>query len=150
MFDAGRPAEAALIRDLATQTSKRDLFDRLHRHFSRLADEVEEIGEALAAATGKILTVGFNRRFSPAATAVRQFFTGVTAPLTVSIRFNVGAIPAEHWTQDEDVGGGRLVGEACHAIDLATFLVGHLLAPLGHGGTLSGALGATGGNSRRG
>jgi predicted dehydrogenase len=88
------------------------------------ADEVEEIGEALAEAKDRILTVGFNRRFSPAAAAVRQFFAGVTAPLTVSVRFNVGAIPAEHWTQDEDVGGGRLVGEACHAIDLATFLVG--------------------------
>jgi predicted dehydrogenase/threonine dehydrogenase-like Zn-dependent dehydrogenase len=71
-----------------------------------------------------MLLVGFNRRFSPAAIFVREFFAGVGAPLTVSIRFNAGAIPAEHWTQDEEVGGGRIIGEACHAIDLATFLVG--------------------------
>jgi len=71
-----------------------------------------------------MLLVGFNRRFSPAAIFVREFFAGVGAPLAVSIRFNAGAIPAEHWTQDEEVGGGRIIGEACHAIDLATFLVG--------------------------
>jgi len=45
-------------------------------------------------------------------------------PLTVSVRFNAGAIPADHWIQDEATGGGRIIGEACHAIDLATFLVG--------------------------
>jgi predicted dehydrogenase/threonine dehydrogenase-like Zn-dependent dehydrogenase len=88
------------------------------------AEEVAEIETALGEAPGKILTVGFNRRFSPAAGLVRQFFAGATAPLTASIRFNAGAIPPEHWTQDEEVGGGRIVGEACHAIDLATFLVG--------------------------
>jgi predicted dehydrogenase len=44
--------------------------------------------------------------------------------LTVSIRFNAGEIPADHWTQNDDVGGGRIIGEACHAIDLATFLTG--------------------------
>lgn len=87
-------------------------------------EEIEAIETALAENPGRILTVGFNRRFSPAAAEVRKFFASVTAPLTVSIRFNAGAIPAEHWTQDDEVGGGRLIGEACHAIDLATFLVG--------------------------
>ena len=72
------------------------------------------------------LLVGFNRRFSPAALAVKSFFAGVDAPLTVSIRFNAGAIPPEHWTQDERIGGGRIIGEACHAIDLATHLTGSL------------------------
>jgi predicted dehydrogenase len=55
---------------------------------------------------------------------VKQFFASVKAPLTVSIRFNAGPIPAEHWTQEESIGGGRIIGEACHAIDLATFLAG--------------------------
>jgi predicted dehydrogenase len=68
--------------------------------------------------------VGFNRRFSPAAEAARKVFLGVTSPLTVSIRMNAGAIPADHWTQSEEEGGGRLIGEACHAIDLATYLTG--------------------------
>jgi predicted dehydrogenase/threonine dehydrogenase-like Zn-dependent dehydrogenase len=71
-----------------------------------------------------LLMVGFNRRFAPATRMVKEFFAGVGAPLTVSVRFNAGAIPPEHWTQDEEVGGGRIIGEACHAIDLATFLAG--------------------------
>jgi predicted dehydrogenase/NADPH:quinone reductase-like Zn-dependent oxidoreductase len=71
-----------------------------------------------------ILMVGFNRRFSPAARMVHEFFAGAGQPLTTSVRFNAGAIPADHWTQDDSVGGGRIIGEACHAIDLATFLVG--------------------------
>ncbi len=89
-----------------------------------LALTVEEVATVEAAlAEGKaFLMVGFNRRFSPAAIAVRRHFAGVTQPLTASIRFNAGALPPEHWTQEEAEGGGRIIGEACHAIDLATFL----------------------------
>ncbi len=76
------------------------------------------------AMTNSILMVGFNRRFSPAALLVKQFFLTVASPLTVSVRFNAGEIPPEHWTQDDAIGGGRIIGEACHAIDLATYLVG--------------------------
>jgi predicted dehydrogenase len=68
--------------------------------------------------------VGFNRRFSPAARQLRSFFADVAGPLTISVRFNAGAIPADHWTQDEIEGGGRIIGEACHGIDLATYLAG--------------------------
>jgi predicted dehydrogenase len=87
-------------------------------------DEIEEIAATLASCSEQrpLLMVGFNRRFSPAAAKVRTFFSNVTAPITVSVRFNSGAIPPEHWTQEEMVGGGRIVGEACHGIDLATFL----------------------------
>lgn len=89
-------------------------------------DELAEIENAIADSGQRapLLMVGFNRRFAPAATAVRQFFADAHSPLTVSVRFNAGAIPAEHWSQDDLEGGGRIVGEACHAIDLATFLVG--------------------------
>lgn len=73
-----------------------------------------------------ILTVGFNRRFAPAARMVREFFAATAAPLTVAIRFNSGAIPPEHWAQKESEGGGRLIGEACHAMDLATVLTDSL------------------------
>jgi predicted dehydrogenase len=71
--------------------------------------------------------IGFNRRFSPAAKIAREFFAPVNAPLTVNYRFNAGPIPQEHWTQDPNIGGGRLIGEACHAIDLAAFLVNGLI-----------------------
>lgn len=70
-----------------------------------------------------VLTVGFNRRFAPATNIVHRFFQGA-GPLSVSYRFAPGAIPASAWPQDEDVGGGRIVGEACHAIDTCVALIG--------------------------
>jgi predicted dehydrogenase len=90
------------------------------------AEEISAIEAALAACSDPkpLLMVGFNRRFSPAAKSVLDFFREVSEPLTVSIRFNAGAIPANHWTQADEVGGGRIVGEACHALDLATYLTG--------------------------
>lgn len=88
-------------------------------------EEIDEIQAALASANPTpIVMVGFNRRFSPAAQRVKEFFASIAAPKTVSVRFNAGEIPAEHWTQDLEVGGGRIIGEACHGIDLATYLVG--------------------------
>jgi predicted dehydrogenase len=89
-------------------------------------DELVEIEQALLDGPDPrpLLMVGFNRRFAPASRTVKEFFVSVDQPLTVSIRVNAGAIPAEHWTQKEEIGGGRIIGEACHAIDLATFLTG--------------------------
>lgn len=89
-------------------------------------EEFNEIDQAIsdAASTCPIVMVGFNRRFSPAAKLAAALFAEVDAPRAVSIRFNAGAIPADHWTQIDEIGGGRIVGEACHAIDLATFLAG--------------------------
>ena len=55
---------------------------------------------------------------------VREFFSDVRSPLTISYRFNAGPIPDDHWTQDPIVGGGRIIGEACHAVDLCTFFAG--------------------------
>jgi predicted dehydrogenase len=71
-------------------------------------------------------TVGFNRRFSPASRALRQAYSHVVEPKLLSIRMNVGPIPADHWANDAEVGGGRIIGEACHAVDLATWLTGSL------------------------
>jgi len=79
---------------------------------------VGELGEACP-----ILMVGFNRRFAPATAKVRRQMTDA-GPLSVSYRFAPGAIPRSVWVQDEDVGGGRLVGEACHAIDTCAALIG--------------------------
>lgn len=87
-------------------------------------DELSDIESQISNLQSPFLQAGFNRRFSPAARLVQAFFKDCGQPVAVSIRFNAGAIPAEHWTQDEEVGGGRIVGEACHAIDLAMFLTG--------------------------
>jgi predicted dehydrogenase len=70
-----------------------------------------------------LLTVGFNRRFAPATRELARFFEGIV-PLSVSHRFSPGPIPPDHWTQDEEVGGGRIIGEACHAIDTCTAIAG--------------------------
>ncbi|MGL6223938.1 MAG: bi-domain-containing oxidoreductase [Steroidobacteraceae bacterium] len=68
------------------------------------------------------LTVGFNRRFAPHVRRVQQLLSARSAPKAFVYTVNAGAIPATHWTQDADAGGGRLIGEACHFIDLLRFL----------------------------
>ena len=79
---------------------------------------IEELGEKCP-----LLMVGFNRRFAPATDHVQQFFRGTT-PLSVSYRFAPGYVPRDSWTQDLEVGGGRIVGEGCHAIDTCVALTG--------------------------
>ncbi|MBW7906883.1 MAG: bi-domain-containing oxidoreductase [Phycisphaerae bacterium] len=71
------------------------------------------------------LMVGFNRRFAPHAVQVRRLLAARAQPVAISILVNAGDIPATHWLQDPAVGGGRLIGEGCHFVDLALFLVGH-------------------------
>lgn len=66
---------------------------------------------------GLQLMVGFNRRFSPHANQARTFFASRTNSLVMLYRVNAGRIPPEHWVQDPDVGGGRLIGEVCHFVD---------------------------------
>jgi len=75
-----------------------------------------------------LLAVGFNRRFSPHARCMRALLEGVGAPKVVSMTVNAGAVAAEHWTQDRESGGGRLIGEACHFVDLLRYLVGAPIA----------------------
>lgn len=88
--------------------------------------ELSDIKQAreLSGVNAPLVMVGFNRRFSPAARKIKALFEHSTEPLTVMIRFNAGEIPDDHWTQDDAEGGGRIIGEACHAIDLATYLTG--------------------------
>lgn len=71
------------------------------------------------------LMVGFNRRFSTHSKILKDLLRHVTSPKCFISVMNAGSIPANHWTQDEQVGGGRIVGEACHHIDLIRFLCGH-------------------------
>ena len=71
-----------------------------------------------------LLTVGFNRRFAPLATQLAAHFAQRTDALYMHYRVNAGYIPASHWTQDPAIGGGRILGEACHFVDFLTFLVG--------------------------
>lgn len=73
---------------------------------------------------GPQLMVGFNRRFSPQVQKMKALLHAVKEPKSFIMTMNAGAIPANHWTQDNAVGGGRIIGEACHFIDLIRFLAG--------------------------
>ncbi len=86
-------------------------------------EELEGVLEAAANSDGRLM-VGFNRRFSPAARAAKEFYAGRQSPLSVSYRVNAGHIPKSHWTQDPREGGGRIIGEVCHFVDLMQFLTG--------------------------
>lgn len=89
-----------------------------------LAIDEEGLARVLEAQaeTGGLLTVGFNRRFSPLAAELKRAFEPRT-PLAVAYRINAGPIPPESWIHDPEVGGGRVVGEVCHFLDLVQFLV---------------------------
>ncbi len=84
-------------------------------------DDIDRIGQA-AAAAARVLMVGFNRRFAPQVQKMRELLAGAPGPKTLIMTVNAGAIPATHWTQDREIGGGRLVGEGCHFIDLLRHL----------------------------
>ena len=71
-----------------------------------------------------LLTVGFNRRFSPHAARLRELLAPIGAPKTIVYRVNAGALPPEAWLLDPVEGGGRLLGEGVHFFDFLAFLVG--------------------------
>lgn len=73
---------------------------------------------------GPLLMVGFNRRFSPLVAKLEELLATLNEPKSMVMTVNAGAIPADHWTQDPKVGGGRIIGEACHFIDLLRYLAG--------------------------
>ena len=69
-----------------------------------------------------LLMVGFNRRFAPQVQKIKSLLSGVTGPKSFVLTVNAGAIPVENWIQDLKVGGGRIIGEVCHFVDLLRFL----------------------------
>lgn len=88
-------------------------------------EELADIESRFASmASPPIVMVGFNRRFAPQVQRIKLLLRGATGPKAFVMTVNAGAITAEHWTQDKEVGGGRIVGEACHFIDLLRFLAG--------------------------
>ncbi len=71
-----------------------------------------------------LLMLGFNRRFAPQVQTMKKLLGSVSTPKSFIMTINAGEISEEHWTQDMQVGGGRILGEACHFIDLLRFLAG--------------------------
>ena len=85
---------------------------------------LDDVRAAVARHPHQHLFVGFNRRFAPHTVAITKALTGRAQPIAVNCVINAGEIPADTWIQDRAVGGGRIVGEGCHFIDLLLALVG--------------------------
>lgn len=105
--------------------------------------ELNGVEEALAAAPAATLTVGFNRRFSSHVRKIRALLGDHPGPLSLVATMNAGSLPLKHWVHDPDTGGGRLIGEACHFVDLAVCITGSLVTEvcalaLGGGGAPAG------------
>ncbi len=73
-----------------------------------------------------LLMVGFNRRFAPMTRELKSFLQQMNEPLALHYRVNAGPLPLDHWTNDPEQGGGRILGEVCHFVDLLSFLNGSL------------------------
>jgi len=86
--------------------------------------QLSAISKQLKAKNQPLLTVGFNRRFSPLAQNLKSEIANRQSSIYAHYRINAGYLPLNHWTQDPTLGGGRIIGEACHFIDLITYLVG--------------------------
>ena len=88
-------------------------------------DQIEEVyNQNIQTNQFTRVMVGFNRRFAPQVQKMKSLLDSVKEPKSFIMTMNAGAIPADHWTQDSAVGGGRIIGEACHFIDLMRFLAG--------------------------
>jgi predicted dehydrogenase/threonine dehydrogenase-like Zn-dependent dehydrogenase len=70
----------------------------------------------------RLLMVGFNRRFAPLAIRLKSFLQDVREPLALHYRVNAGSLPPDHWLNDPQQGGGRILGEVCHFVDFLCFL----------------------------
>ncbi len=86
--------------------------------------QLSVISKQLLKTDNCLLLTGFNRRFSPLAQSLHSLLDTRHEPLHAHYRINAGYLPLNHWTQDPALGGGRIIGEACHFIDLISFLVG--------------------------
>jgi predicted dehydrogenase len=88
------------------------------------SDQLLVIQDQLQITNHQLLTVGFNRRFAPLAQQLQNSLATRQEPLYMHYRVNAGYIPLNHWAHDPEQGGGRIIGEGCHFIDLLTFLAG--------------------------
>jgi predicted dehydrogenase/threonine dehydrogenase-like Zn-dependent dehydrogenase len=100
-------------------------------------------GEARAAGRHSHLVVGYNRRFAPQVVRMKALLAGVREPKAFIATINAGAVAPTHWTQDRQLGGGRVIGEACHFVDLLRFLAGQPIV-----GARAHALGADVGSNQ--
>ena len=123
---SGRNTDSHAALVCRALTAGKDVF--VEKPLALRTAEVDEIEETYHRVSAKgeppRLMVGFNRRFSPQVQKICGLLAGVGGSKSLVMTVNAGAIPASHWTQDAELGGGRIIGEACHFVDLLRFLAG--------------------------
>ena len=102
----------------------RDGLEEIEKIFYEVNASLARPSAAGAPEGALLLMVGFNRRFAPQVQKMKALLAGVGEPKSFVMTVNAGSIPAEHWIQNPEVGGGRIIGEGCHFIDLLRFLAG--------------------------
>jgi polar amino acid transport system substrate-binding protein len=112
-----------LHAELARKALERNKNVFVEKPLALTDEQLDALLEAAERSNGRLM-VGFNRRFSPSAKEAKDFFADRDTPLSILYRVNAGHIPKEHWTQDPVQGGGRIIGEVCHFVDLTQFLIG--------------------------
>ncbi|HKP47256.1 MAG TPA: bi-domain-containing oxidoreductase [Pyrinomonadaceae bacterium] len=106
--------------DLVTSALRANRHVFVEKPLAMNVEQLEQILEAERSSEGSLM-VGFNRRFAPLSVEGRDFFSDRRNPLSILYRVNAGRIAKSHWVQDADEGGGRIIGEACHFIDLMQY-----------------------------
>ncbi|HEU4796497.1 MAG TPA: Gfo/Idh/MocA family oxidoreductase, partial [Pyrinomonadaceae bacterium] len=112
-----------LHADLAREALERNKNVFVEKPLALNDEQLDQVLQAARSSTGRLM-VGFNRRFSPSAQQAKSVFANRDTPLSILYRVNAGHLPKEHWTQDPVEGGGRIIGEVCHFVDLMQFLTG--------------------------
>ena len=92
--------------------------------------ELDEVERVLAKGADRVLMVDFNRRFSPLTCAVKGALAGRGAPISMVMTVNAGRLPSDSWIMDEAEGGGRVISEVCHFIDLMVAVSGSLVSSI--------------------
>ena len=90
-------------------------------------DELKEIKNLISGNENQAITVGYNRRFSPHLLKIKHFISSSSGISNIVATMNAGFIEKDHWIHDLNIGGGRILGEACHLIDACVFLAGSLV-----------------------
>lgn len=109
--------------DLATRALEAGKHVFVEKPLALDLEGLDQVRSALAGSR-RFLMVGFNRRFAPLAREMKALVEDRAGPVSLILTVNAGRIEGDHWTQDPKQGGGRIVGEACHFVDLARYLAG--------------------------
>ena len=108
---------------MVLETMKADKSVFVEKPLALSSEELDEIIKEYNQRNVSV-SVGFNRRFAPLAKQMKKVLGNDNAPMNIIATMNAGFIPAEVWIHDMEVGGGRIIGEACHYIDLCTYFAG--------------------------